>query len=40
MIKGFKSAKTGNPYDAKLIVKMENGKGKIGFEFISKHIDK
>jgi DNA topoisomerase-3 len=33
MIKGFKSARTGNDYDAKLVIKMEAGRGKVGFEF-------
>ena len=33
LIKGFISAKTGNKYNAKLFIKTENGKAKIGFEF-------
>lgn len=33
MIKGFKSTKTGNNYDAKLVIKIEVGRGKVGFEF-------
>jgi DNA topoisomerase III len=35
IIKGFKSAKTGNSFDAKLVIKEEGGKKKVTFEFES-----